>query len=50
VLAEITFGEYILPNPADGSIALNTLHIRFKPASHITGDIVLGATACTPVG
>lgn len=50
VLAEITFGEYVLPTPADGSIALNTLHIRFKPASHITGDIVLGVTACTPVG
>jgi hypothetical protein len=49
VLAEITFGEFVVPNPADGSIAMNTLHIRFKPASKITGEIILGAAACTPV-
>jgi hypothetical protein len=49
VLAEITFGEYILPDPSDGSISLNALHIRFQPGSGYTGDITLGSTACSPV-
>jgi hypothetical protein len=49
VLAEITFGEFIIPDPSDGSISLNALHIRFKPGSSYTGDIILGSTACSPV-
>ena len=48
VLAVATFGETILPEPNDGSIALNMLHLRFTEASGLTGDVVLGATACTP--
>ncbi|WP_158846511.1 hypothetical protein [Saccharothrix deserti] len=48
VLATATFGETILPHPNDGSIAMNLLHLRFTEASTITGDVVLGATACSP--
>ncbi|PSL56886.1 hypothetical protein B0I31_103646 [Saccharothrix carnea] len=48
VLATATFGETIFPEPNDGSIAMNLLHLRFTEASTITGDVVLGATACSP--
>lgn len=48
VLATATFGETVLPNPNDGSIALTMLHIRFTEASAIAGEVVLGATACSP--
>jgi hypothetical protein len=48
VLADVTFSEVILPEPNDGSVAINAVHFRFKPASNITGEIVLGAAACSP--
>lgn len=48
VLATATFGETILPHPNDGSIALNLLRLRFTQASALTGEVVLGATACSP--
>ncbi|MCE6993387.1 hypothetical protein LZG04_00975 [Saccharothrix sp. S26] len=48
VLATATFGETILPDPNDGSIAMNMLHLRFTEASGLTGDVVLGSTACSP--
>lgn len=48
VLATATFGETVLPEPNDGSIALNLLHLRFTAASTVTGDVVLGSTACSP--
>ena len=48
VLATATFGETILPDPNDGSIAMNLLHLRFTEASTATGDVVLGSTACSP--
>ncbi|MFI9006727.1 hypothetical protein ACIGNX_05775 [Actinosynnema sp. NPDC053489] len=48
VLATATFGETVLPEPNDGSIAMTLLHVRFSPASNVTGDVVLGATACSP--
>ncbi|MFD4140065.1 hypothetical protein [Streptomyces sp. NPDC058572] len=50
VLAEVVFNEVIVPEPGDGSVALNALHITFAPASQITGDVVIGATACAPAG
>ncbi|WP_370946326.1 hypothetical protein AB5J62_01680 [Amycolatopsis sp. cg5] len=46
VLAEATFNEQNLPG--DGSIALNMIHIRFKPASGIDGEVIIGRTACSP--
>ncbi|GAA3888304.1 hypothetical protein GCM10022243_61510 [Saccharothrix violaceirubra] len=48
VLATATFSEITLPNPNDGSLDMNLLHIRFTPASGITGDVVLGHVACSP--
>ena len=48
VLATATFGETTVPNPNDGSIAMTMLHLRFTEASTLTGDVVLGATACSP--
>lgn len=46
VLANAMFNEQVLPG--DGSIALNLLHIRFLPASGITGDVIVGSAACSP--
>ncbi|SDY59957.1 hypothetical protein SAMN05421504_10684 [Amycolatopsis xylanica] len=46
VLAEATFNEQNLPG--DGSIALNMIHIRFKPDSGIDGEVIIGRTACSP--
>ena len=48
VLATATFGETVLPDPNDGSIAMALLHLRFTEASTVTGDVVLGSTACSP--
>jgi hypothetical protein len=48
VLADVTFSEVVLPEPNDGSLAINAVHFRFAPASNITGEIVLGAAACSP--
>ncbi|OLR91771.1 hypothetical protein [Actinokineospora bangkokensis] len=48
VLATATFNEVLLPTPNDGSIELNMLHVRFLPASGITGEVVVGATSCRP--
>jgi hypothetical protein len=48
VLANVTFAEVTLPDPNDGSIAMNLMHFRFTPASGITGEVVIGAAACSP--
>ncbi|MEU4443901.1 hypothetical protein AB0K14_10690 [Actinosynnema sp. NPDC050801] len=48
VLATATFGETLFPEPNDGGIAMNLLHLRFTEASTVTGDVILGATACSP--
>ncbi|WP_447005989.1 hypothetical protein ACRAKI_05675 [Saccharothrix isguenensis] len=48
VLATATFGETVLPDPNDGSIAITMLHIRFTEASTVTGEVRLGETACSP--
>ncbi|MEU5690263.1 hypothetical protein [Actinosynnema sp. NPDC020468] len=48
VLATVTFAEVTLPNPNDGSIDLNLLHVRFQPASGISGELVVGHAACSP--
>lgn len=46
VLANAVFNEQIIPG--DGSVTLNLLHVTFLPASGITGDVVIGSTACSP--
>ncbi len=48
VLATATFGETVIPEPNDGGIAMNLLHLRFTEASTITGHVIVGATACSP--
>ncbi len=48
VLATATFSEVVLPEPNDGSLAINALHIRFTPESSVTGEVVLGSAACSP--
>lgn len=48
VLARATFGETVVPEPNDGSIAITLLHIRFTEASGVTGDVVVGSAACSP--
>ncbi|ONI85523.1 hypothetical protein ALI22I_27380 [Saccharothrix sp. ALI-22-I] len=48
LLATATFGETTLPTLNDGSIAMNLLHLRFTPASTLTGEVLLGTTACSP--
>ncbi|HVK25834.1 MAG TPA: hypothetical protein VM677_31130 [Actinokineospora sp.] len=48
LLATAKFNEVTLPVPNDGSIALTMLRITFAPGSAITGEVVVGATACSP--
>ncbi|WNV82730.1 hypothetical protein [Umezawaea sp. Da 62-37] len=48
VLANVTFSEVVLPEPNDGGIGINAVHFRFTPESGVTGEIVLGAAACSP--
>ncbi|WP_340684847.1 hypothetical protein LCL61_42035 [Amycolatopsis coloradensis] len=46
LLAEAIFNEQTLPG--DGSIGLTMLRIKFAPGSNITGEVVVGRTACSP--
>jgi len=48
VLAWAVLNERDVPEPGDGSIALRALHIKFTPASGFSGDVVIGAAACSP--
>ncbi|WP_018685899.1 hypothetical protein [Actinokineospora enzanensis] len=47
-LATITFNEISFPGGEDGSIALTLAHVRFLPASGMSGEILVGNTACAP--
>ncbi|MEV0677895.1 hypothetical protein AB0I60_15400 [Actinosynnema sp. NPDC050436] len=48
VLAEVVFSEVLLPDPNDGSLAMNLMHLRFTEASGISGDVVVGSASCSP--
>jgi hypothetical protein len=54
VLANLIFNEIILPNPNDGSLTLNMLHIVLFPngtppnTPTLSGDIYVGSTSCSP--
>lgn len=49
-LATITLNETIVPNPADGSMTVNLMHIRLFPqGGPDSGDIVVGSVHCAPV-
>lgn len=54
LLANVILNEVILPDPNDGSITLNMMHIVLFPNGTpqgtvpLTGDIYVGSTACSP--
>jgi len=50
-LATVTFNESIIPNPPDGSMTVNVMHIRLFPQGpgENTGDVIVGAVHCAPV-
>jgi hypothetical protein len=48
-LATVKFNETITPDPADGSMVVNIMHITLFPAGGPTGgEIVVGSVACSP--
>ncbi|NUT52920.1 MAG: hypothetical protein HOV94_37380 [Saccharothrix sp.] len=47
VLATATFGE-TSTSGSDGGIAMSVLRLRFTEASTLTGEVVVGSTACSP--
>jgi len=50
-LAKIVLNEIVTPDPPDGSITLNLMHVIFAPTGKgpITGDLVVGGVYCAPV-
>lgn len=54
LLANVILNEVTLPNPNDGSITLNLMHIVLFPngtPDHtvpMSGDVYVGSTACSP--
>ncbi|UVS78332.1 hypothetical protein [Actinokineospora sp. UTMC 2448] len=48
LLATATFNAVTYSSPNDGSIAMSMLRIRFEPGSGMTGEVLLGNTACSP--
>jgi hypothetical protein len=54
LLANVILNEVILPDPNDGSITLNMMHIVLFPTGTtpgqipLTGDVYVGKTACSP--
>lgn len=50
VLAKVVLNEIILPNPNDGSITMNLMHIILYPNGNgpLSGDVYVGSTACSP--
>lgn len=49
-LAEVTLNETFVPDPPDGSMAVNIMHIRLFPSGggDVDGDIVVGSVSCSP--
>ncbi len=50
-MATVTLNESIQPDPPDGSLTVNIMHIRLYPqgAEHgISGEIVIGSVYCSP--
>lgn len=50
-LAKVILNEIIVPDPPDGSITLNVMHVIFAPngSGPITGELVVGGVYCTPL-
>lgn len=50
-LARIILNEKIVPDPPDGSMTVNIMHIKLfprGPANRVRGDIVVGSVSCAP--
>ena len=50
-LARITFNESIVPDPPDGSMTVNIMHVHLSPdgpSSGLGGEIVVGSVSCSP--
>lgn len=50
-LATVTFNESIVPDPPDGSMTVNLMHIRLfpqGPADEVGGDVIVGQVHCAP--
>lgn len=54
LLATVTLNEVVLPDPNDGSVTQNLMHIALFPdgtppgTTPMSGDIYVGETACSP--
>jgi hypothetical protein len=51
-LARIVLNETIVPDPPDGGMTVNLMHIRLFPDSYgfNTGEVVVGTVHCSPRG
>jgi hypothetical protein len=51
-VAKIMLNELLLPNPADGSMTVNLMHMWLFPhgVSLARGEVVLGTVHCSPFG
>lgn len=50
-LAKVVFNELVTPDPADGSMTMNLMHVTLfpdTPNSPDHGDVVLGSASCDP--
>jgi hypothetical protein len=49
-LATVTFNETIVPDPPDGGMTVNLMHIRMFPqGGPASGDVYIGSVRCSPV-
>lgn len=51
-LARIVLNETVMPDPPDGSMTVNLMHVRLFPDSYgfNTGEVVVGTAHCSPRG
>jgi hypothetical protein len=50
-LAKIVFNESIVPDPPDGSMTVNIMHVHLFPdggSDTVGGEIVVGSVSCSP--
>ena len=50
-MAKVTMNETVVPDPPDGSMTVNIMHIVLFPQggnSNLSGEIVVGSASCSP--
>jgi hypothetical protein len=50
-LAKVVFNESIVPDPPDGSMTVNIMHVHLFPDGSedgVSGEIVVGSVSCSP--